>query len=253
METSEHLANLRRDGALLAEAAADAGLDAALPTCPDWRMRDLLTHIGGVHRWATGYVGGGRTAMMDDAEAATVMAAPGDDALLDWFREGHARLVDTLSAAKPDVACWAFLPAPTPLAFWARRQAHETAIHRADAQAATGEVTPYPPDFAADGLDELLRGFFGRPGRVRAEPPRSLHLHATDDDDGNGNREWLVRIDADGVHTSNEHAKGDCAVRASTSDLYLLMWNRRAADGLAVFGNPGVLDFWRAAAHVRWA
>lgn len=34
------------------------------------------------------------------------------------------------------VDCWTFLDAPSPLAFWARRQAHETAIHRADAQLA---------------------------------------------------------------------------------------------------------------------
>ena len=32
--------------------------------------------------------------------------------------------------------CFAFLPAPSPLAFWARRQAHETGIHRADVESA---------------------------------------------------------------------------------------------------------------------
>ena len=56
---------------------------------------------------------------------------------------------DTLRTADPAVRCWTFLPAPSPLAFWARRQAHETAIHRADAQLAAGPVTPFAADFAA--------------------------------------------------------------------------------------------------------
>ncbi|MER6443505.1 hypothetical protein ABT275_45720 [Streptomyces sp. NPDC001185] len=38
------------------------------------------------------------------------------------------------------MTCWTFNPArvPSPLAFWTRRQAHETAVHRYDAEAATG-------------------------------------------------------------------------------------------------------------------
>ena len=42
--------------------------------------------------------------------------------------------------------CWTFLPAPSPRAMWARRQAHETAIHRVDAQLAAGlPVSPWSP------------------------------------------------------------------------------------------------------------
>jgi hypothetical protein len=47
---------------------------------------------------------------------------------------------------------------------WARRQAHEAAVHRVDAQRAAGAARPGGVDagFAADGLDELLLGLFGR-------------------------------------------------------------------------------------------
>ena len=54
---------------------------------------------------------------------------------------------------------------PAPREFWARRQAHETTIHRADAVAAGLGRRPrsaeldLDPAFAVDGLDELLTGF----------------------------------------------------------------------------------------------
>ena len=77
--------------------------------------------------------------------------------------------------ADESLSCWTFLPAPSPLAFWTRRQAHETAIHGADADASAGRASVFPADFAADGVDELLTGFQARHRAGRARPaPRSL-------------------------------------------------------------------------------
>jgi hypothetical protein len=56
MEPDEHIAALDADGTLLAAAAERAGLDAPIPGCPFWKMRELLRHTGYVHRWAAGYV-----------------------------------------------------------------------------------------------------------------------------------------------------------------------------------------------------
>jgi uncharacterized protein (TIGR03083 family) len=250
MEVTEHVAAIRRDGALLAEAAAAAGWDAAVPPCPEWRVRDLVRHTGGVHRWAATYVREARDKPMEDDEVDQVMAPPEDDGeLLGWFREGYARLADTLAAAPPDLECWSFLPAPTPLAFWARRQAHETAIHRADAQSAGGAITPYPPEHAADGLDELLLGFASRrKGRLRADPPRSFALHATDFD-----ADWLVRVQPDRIEVSDRPGDADWSVAGPASDLYLLLWNRRGTDGLEVAGDPSLLRLWRTSVRVRWS
>lgn len=41
---------------------------------------------------------------------------------------------------------------------WTRRMAHETAIHRLDAESALADVPPtrFSPDFANDGIDEFL-------------------------------------------------------------------------------------------------
>jgi uncharacterized protein (TIGR03083 family) len=213
-------------------------------------MRDLVGHLSHVHRWATAHVAQRRSEAMDEREEADLFATgPNDAGLIDWFREGHAALVRSLETAAPDLACWSFLPAPSPLAFWARRQAHETAIHRADAQSAAGAITAFPPAFAADGIDELLFGFVSRPrGRLRSDPPRTLYLQSSDTA-----REWLVRIGPERVEVRGEPGHGDCTVRGPASDLYLLLWNRRPADDLTVQGDAGLLDLWRDLVQIRWS
>jgi uncharacterized protein (TIGR03083 family) len=249
MHTSDHIAALRHEGHLLATAAEAAGPDAEVPTCPEWRVRDLIHHVGGVHRWAAMHLDERRTAPVRGFDEA-VPSWPDDAGLIDWFREGHVALIRSLESAGDDLECWSFLPAPSPRAFWARRQAHETSIHRVDAESARGDtMTPFPADFAADGVDELLLGFLGRRNEeLRSEAPRSLHLHATDVDG-----EWLVLIGRDQVEVRREHARGDCAVRATASDLQMLLWNRRTPEGLEVLGDATVLDLWRDKVHVRWS
>jgi uncharacterized protein (TIGR03083 family) len=249
VKVSDYLQQLEAHGLALADAAGHAGLDAAVPTCPDWQVRDLLGHVGRVHRWATSFVGTGRTEPpTGDSELAD---PPDDDELLGWFRRGHEALVRTLGQAKPDVECWAFLPAPSPLAFWARRQAHETAIHRLDAESATGTVTSFAPTFAVDGIDELLLGFLSRPrGRLVADPPVSLGLRATDHDAAES---WTIAVGPASREVTRGVARGDCILSGPASDLYALLWNRRDIDGLDVAGDRKVLDLWRAKAKVSWS
>ena len=91
-----------------------------------------------MHRWATGIVAGPRTQPWDVDLDDVVGTWPADADLIGWFGDGVGRLVATLSRAEPDLACWTFLDAPSPLAMWARRQAHETSVHRVDAELAAG-------------------------------------------------------------------------------------------------------------------
>jgi uncharacterized protein (TIGR03083 family) len=248
VEIPEHVAALRREGALLAEAAARSDLDAAIPTCPEWSMRDLVRHMGDVHRWAAAHVAERRSEPIRKVEEVAG-PLPDDAHLLRWFREGHAALVDTLETAAPDTQCWTFLPAPSPLAFWARRQAHETGIHRADAESPAQLTTSFPPDFAVDGIDELLLGFFSRPGEeLQGDSLRTLHVHATDTEG-----EWLIRLGRESMEVRREHAAADCAVRGPASDLHLLLWNRRMPAGLDVEGDTSILSFWRETMQVQWS
>ena len=250
MMVDEHIGALRREGDLLIAAASDIPLETVVPSCPGWTVRDLLRHLGMVHRWAGSYVAQARTEQRGDDQAPDIGPVPADHDLVAWFRDGHAALVETLEAAPTDLSCWTFFAAPTPLAFWARRQAHETAIHRVDAELAA-KTTPHecPASFATDGIDELLCGFFGRPARVApVGPPWSLMVVTSETDEA-----WSIRVSRDGRVTRRGRSETKCVLRGSANDLYLALWNRRSTDDLHVDGDRGVLDRWRDHAAVTWS
>lgn len=260
MEVSDHLAALQHDGDLLGAAAEQAGLTAAVPSCPSWQVRDLLRHIGYVHRWAAGYVVEQRKERLPDrpGEPELLAGGPPDTGLLDWYRAGHAALVTALTEAAPDLDCYYFLDAPSPRAFWARRQAHETAIHRVDAElAASGEPTPVGAEFGADGVDELIMGFFGRDAEQltdaqRAGGRQTLQVVA-DDTPG----EWHLELTEDGklaFAVRRGRASADCTLTGPAAGLYLLLWNRAdpKAASVAVSGDAGVLAAWQEGMRVTW-
>lgn len=244
MKVSEYVDALEEAGRGLAEAAARAGVDAEVPTCPGWRVRDLLRHTAAVHRWAAKHVVE-RHASYQEGEGETGLDG---EALVAHYRESHAALVGALRAAPEDLDVWTFLPAPSPLAFWARRQAHETAVHRVDAEAALGaEPAPVSPGFAADGVSELLAGFHARDrSRVRVPEPRALRFRATDTGDA-----WTVRLSELPPVTEHHPAGGaglpgpvDAEAAAPAGTLYLALWNRLPASALTATGDPEPLRLW---------
>jgi uncharacterized protein (TIGR03083 family) len=208
-------------------------------------------HIGEVHRWAAATVSAPGGERADEQHlASAVAAAPTDFVdLVQWFRDGHAALVETLVAADPAGDSWHFLPAPSGTAFWARRQAHETAIHRMDVEAAVGPVTAFDTPFAVDGLDELLLGFMARKGgRLVADQPCTLAVRCADTGDS-----WTVRIRSDGRDVTRGGGDSDCIVTGPASDLYPLLWNRRSVDGLDIEGDRSIIELWRTRAIISWS
>jgi uncharacterized protein (TIGR03083 family) len=252
MEIAEHIDELQRQGDLLADAAAQAGLAASIPPCPSWQVKDLLRHTGYVHRWAARHITECPDTLIDGPEEAEILrgGAPDPD-LLAWFRDGHAALVESLSTADPGLQCATFIDAPTPLAFWARRQAHETAIHRADADSALGHRPEYAPDFAADGIDELIMGFGQRRKyRPQAETDGSLQVRTTDT-----GHAWHVGTGAGRIHARREHdGPASCTVTGPASGIYLFLWNRSdaAQADVTISGDTGFLDLWQSSVRVRW-
>jgi uncharacterized protein (TIGR03083 family) len=237
MDTDEFLQALETEGRLLAAAAEEAGTDAKVPTCPKWQVRDLLRHTGAVHRWAASYVAERYTERRPLGEAPDLDGAE----LVAWYRDSHRHLVGTLADASPDVECWSFLPAPSPLAFWIRRQAHETAVHRVDAESARGAgTTAVTPEFATDGIDELLRGFHARPkSRVRTNEPRVLRVR-TDDTDA----VWSVRLSSEPpVTTRGASGEAACELSGPAEKLYLALWNRAPLP--SVTGDQALAELWR--------
>ncbi len=201
-------------------------------------MAKLVKHTGTIHRWVLGVA---------DTRA---FVSPGDldlelpDAEADypdWFAAGAAQLVATLRGIDPDADMWSWGP-DQHARFWSRRMAHETTIHRWDAESAVGASGAIETDLAIDGIDErlvnLAASLNSRPDGLQALQGggESVHLHTTD-----GDGEWLLRFTPEGLELSREHAKGDVAVRGAASDLLLYVIGRRGLEGLEVFGDAAVL------------
>jgi uncharacterized protein (TIGR03083 family) len=254
VEIKGYIDALGREGSLLADAAEEAGLTADVPTCPGWQVRDLVRHQAYVHGWAARHVREQAAEVIDGpAEAEILVGGPPDGELIAAYRTGHAALLHTLCEADPAVRCATFMPASSPLAFWARRQAHETAIHRFDAQSASPEHHPDParafaPSFAEDGLDELITGFAPRRRyRSRAHGERSLAVRAADTGGC-----WLIRFANGATTVSRGEADADCTLDGTASGLYAFLWNRcgSAHARVAVTGDASVIDTWRSSVRV---
>lgn len=247
MHTIDCITHLEREGELLADAAAKAGEHASVPTCPGWTTGDLVRHTGTFHRWAARIVA---ERLPGPVPEDPMPEEPTGAALLPWFLAGHGSLVRTLRAAGQETDCWTFLPAASPVAFWARRQAHETAVHRVDAESARGgALSTLAPAFAADGIDELLTGFHARShSRVRAGRSRTLRVRPTDADAA-----WTVRISADAAPRTERSADGgpaDCELTGPAQVLYLMLWNRLPLDAATLTGDPALAALWRETSAV---
>jgi uncharacterized protein (TIGR03083 family) len=253
---------LRRDRYFAEVEASTAGLaeilaehDESLPiaTCPDWTLRQLVTHVGRAHRWAA-EITRTRSAKFIPFREVPDGKLPEDSAeQRAWLRAGAARIVDAVREAGSDLV-WSF-SGPAPASFWIRRMAHETLVHRADAQIAAG-VEPEPvidAEVAADAIDEwltlLARGILGDADRRTAALPAgaALHVHATDDGLG-GRGEWMVRPDAGGLTVEPGHGKGDAALAGPAASLLLVLMRRRPVSdpAVTVHGDSAVLDGWLA-------
>lgn len=237
MQSLDYVGAIRAEAAALADAGEAAGLVARVPSCPEWSVADLLEHIGTVHRWAAMSARREPGGPFQSSRQAGIEVPP-PDARVAWVRQGAALLADTLASLAPETPAWTFAP-PHTVGFWRRRQCHETAMHRVDAQLAAG-ITPTPIDapFAADGIDELLALVRTRPAATGHG--ETLHLHCTD-----VHGEWMIRFGPDGLEVTREHGKGDVAVRGPASELLCWTMGRGSEDALEIFGDAALLERWR--------
>jgi uncharacterized protein (TIGR03083 family) len=146
-------------------------------------------------------------------------------------------LIAELNAASADTQVRTWNPKDQSAGFVARRMAHETAVHRFDAQTAIGKPEPIDPALAADGIEEIfvMVEAWPKSGRGNGE---TLHLHSAE-----GN-EWLIAMKPDGLEITREHAKGDLALKGAVSDLELVLYDRPPIEEVERFGDDGALGAW---------
>jgi uncharacterized protein (TIGR03083 family) len=239
MEPGDYLATIRSEGTSLL-ATASGHLDRPVPTCPEWDVAALVTHLGGVYGWVVGILESNGEPFQGKRPDP-----PGERAELpEWFASLHSQVIEALSTRPPDAPAWVFASsAPHEAGWWYRRQALETAVHRVDTESAVGQVTSVEPLLAADGIDEFLMQFL--PGILRRSGggglEGTLHVHCTDTPG-----EWWLDFDAEGLTPKREHAKGDTALRGPASGLFLWLMNRQDASdaGMEVLGDGALVEAW---------
>jgi uncharacterized protein (TIGR03083 family) len=246
MQTEQYLDQLAQNSERLADAAASAGTDADVPTCPGWTVTDLLDHCVRGDNWARSIAEQGRAGSTERVMPADTDPSLQGDALVEAFRDGARALVAELSSVAADTPVWTFSSTNRTASFWQRRRSQETAIHRVDAETAAGDPTPVDAALAVDGIDEFLTVFLPRLADNFGEVgDATVHLHCTDVEG-----EWLVARRDGEVTVTAEHAKGDVAARGAASDLLLYLWGRQSVDALEVFGDADLLARFRQAIRV---
>jgi len=241
------LGALRVDGPAFAAAAAQVPPDAPVPSCPGWTITNLIHHLGGVYEWVSQVVERGGTERPEPRRDPT--DAPTGDAALAWWQMRYDSLHSVLEAADPESPVWNWAPQPKKIGFWQRRMAHETAVHRWDAQMTFAAGEPVEAKLAADGISEVLDSWLPAGRRKSEERPHGVvQLRAADVE-----QDWLVRLRGEGVALldtgtildtdeppARVHAEG------TASDLLLALWGRVGFDVLVVSGDASLLTALRA-------
>jgi uncharacterized protein (TIGR03083 family) len=228
---AEYLTVLRREGDAFADFIAQA-MNRSIASCEPWLGTDLLWHMIEVHYSWKFIV---ETHLMNPDEYVP-RSRPADNDLLSEYRTGLDELINVLSSLDPGRSCWTWAGIHD-VAWVIRRMAHETAVHAWDALCATGNTSEIDAVLASDGIDEFVHVMVK--SNVREDEEHltgSVHIHCTDVDG-----EWLiVPTDRSEVVVTREHAKGDCAIRGSASQLLLGLWRRIPMSSLEVIGNSDV-------------
>lgn len=240
----DYQAIIRREASMLLAALADGDETARVPACPDWSVRELVAHLGGVHHWA----GLNASTGLDGVSPRHPwLELPASAPLVSWYGERADRLLSVLAATDPAAPCWTFQKAYPTAGFWSRRQSHETAMHRNDAEAALGGSYSYETAHAADGISEIFDVFLLRRkvyGVPRLDLDVPVLISCTDHP-----ARWLLEPDPSDplLHRASAAASGASAaavLRGPAAGLLFTFWQRQSPEeaGLVAEGDTAVVE-----------
>ena len=237
-----YLAHIRADAARMAELGA-RDLDAAIPSCPGWDVREVLTHTGSVYSHKVACMRTGRRP--ESSSEWNHGPAEGED-LLAWFGTRTDELLGELGERGPGTPSFTWYEPQQNVGFWYRRMAQETVVHRVDVESAFDVVAPVDDALAVDGVDEVLDWFLsyqaadvgpGAPGQGTVAVRTSDHI-------------WRVTLHPDDVALARDRGPAEAVVTGEPSELLLWLWGRRPQAAVTVEGDQPLVDAMRARLQV---
>lgn len=241
----------------LAESAAAAGPDAAVPTAPQWTIRDLVEHVGQTHHWVAEII---ERRISDPSQLPTQMAAlPADfGEWQEWLTQGAQRFANACSDDALDAPVFnAAGDGRTGARFWLSSVLNEAVVHGFDAANAAGRSADV--DIDADIAAALISNHFAmltsptwemqRP--LFAEAMRgtgqSLQWRATDTAHDAG--AWIVERTPDGARWQTGIQQADVTVTGPAQSLLLTLTRRlplseSKAGGISVEGDGDLVQHW---------
>lgn len=223
--------------------ALETDRDGRIPWSERWTVGTCAKHVGGTHHVVAKIVG--ERPIASFALFATFETPDkADPRLPAWIATGTSSLVDELRIADPASECWSWHPDENRVAFWARRMAHETLVHRWDAEAGAGITgAAMDPAIAADGLDEYLDVFVGVSRGLQSSPAGpSIQFESTD-----VGTSWFLQLPEVGTRLVG-HDPVECAVslRGLAEGLLLVAWGRLtpSAAGVEIIGDAQLVQRW---------
>ena len=232
-----YIEDVRSDGARLIDLASSA-LDARVESCPQWTVRDLVLHAGLVHR--------NKARQVADAmlESCPIIEQPADgEDLSEWYRVGLVTLLNALEHADPERPVWSWHPFQWDADFWIRRMAHETAVHRVDAELAVDARTPTRRELALDGIDEILDVWLTHRPRLSGYRGDGESIRVS-----SSGESWAVTLHPTEVSLvrGRRRAKVDVTIDGDPEDVYLWLWGRASDDRVQICGDRAAVASLRA-------
>jgi uncharacterized protein (TIGR03083 family) len=237
LDFDSYRAALRRQCDLVLDATGE-DLDAQVPTCPEWRLSDLLEHLGDVFLFWRAQLERSSAAAPAEPESRGVPA--GAD-IWAWFEDACRDLQTTLGDADPAEPCWNWSGADLTAGWVGRRMALESAVHRYDVELSVGSPTAVERELAVDGIDEWISVHLATdvPEAPDATLGGVLCLACADDAAA-----WTVEISGGKLRWREGRGPAEAVLVGAASDLYLYCWNRRPLEVLELTGSRDVALAW---------
>lgn len=239
------LATMRADAAAFRAAVGNEGvLTSPVPSCPEWSVGDLVRHLGSIYQWVRGTAAAGSVERPEPRVIGDDVPAATDAAVLPWFDTQLAELLSVLESVDADQPAWNWAPQAKKAGFWHRRMAHETVIHRWDAQLSVGMTEPIETKLAGDTIAEVLDSWLPAGRRHTDEDVHGI-VQLTASDLGH---QWTIRLrgkgiallDTDTLLDDDSHPARALAT-GNASDLALALWGRLNWDVLDIAGDEPLL------------